>query len=73
MIPKLKANWWALIKKAWSIRLMALAFIFTVLETAMPYLQGWLPVPDMLFGTLSGLCVAGGFVARLLVQNDIAG
>ena len=73
LVPTFKSNATDIMKKAWSCHWMIAAFIFTILETAMPYLQAWLPVPDPLFGILSGVCVAGAYLSRLLVQNNLAG
>ena len=68
-----KPNAKEIILKAWSIRWMAAAFIFTALEVCMPFLEGWLPVPRPLFGVLSGVCTAMAFASRLHVQNNLAG
>lgn len=62
-------NWKQLLRKAWSIRLMILAFIFTGLEVALPLLSE--SIPNKLFAVLSGFAVAGAFVSRLVVQKDM--
>lgn len=70
---KLKHDALEIFKKAWSVRFMVLAFIFIVLETAMPFLQGVLPVSAPVFGVLSGLMVAASFVARFIAQENLQG
>lgn len=58
---------------AWSMWAWYLAFLFIVLDTALPFLQPLLGLPDWAFGLASGLCSAAGLVARVLVQRNIAG
>jgi hypothetical protein len=70
---RLVANWRAVLTKAWSVRLMATAFVLTVLEVALPLLDGYLPIPQYTFAALSGLATAGAFIARLVVQNNVPG
>lgn len=70
---KLVANWRAVLARAWSVRLMAAAFVLTVLEVALPLLDGLLPIPPYTFAALSGLATAGAFVARLVAQNNVSG
>lgn len=66
---KLQSNWKALLKQAWSIRFMVLAFVFTMFEIMLPFFSQ--EVPPKLFAVLSGLSVAGAFVSRLVAQKDI--
>lgn len=66
---KLQTNWKALLRKAWSIRFMALAFVFTLAEVMLPFFST--EFPPKLFALLSGLSVAGAFVSRLVAQKDI--
>lgn len=70
---RLVLNWRAVLTRAWSVRLMALAFILTVAEVALPLLDGYLPIPPYTFAALSGLATAGAFVARLVAQNNVSG
>lgn len=66
------ANWRAVLRSAWSIRLIALAFTLTAAEVALPLLEGFLPIPPGLFAALSGLAGAGAFVARLVAQKELS-
>jgi hypothetical protein len=70
---KLVANWWTLLKRAWSIRLMLVAGILSGAEIALPLLDGYLPIPRGLFALLSALATGGAFVARLIAQQNIHG
>lgn len=70
---RLVPNWRAVLTRAWSVRLMVLAFVLTVLEVALPLLDGYLPIPPYTFAALSGLATAGAFVARLVAQNNVSG
>ena len=64
-------EWREVLRKAWSLRLMALAGLLSGLEVAMPYLDGILPIPTGLFAAASGLIVAAAFVSRLVAQSSL--
>jgi len=68
---KLHSDWKAILRYAWSIRLMALAGLLSGLEVAMPYLDGILPIPTGVFAGASGLIVAAAFVSRLVAQSSL--
>ena len=63
-------NWRDLIRKAWSVKFMVLAFLLTMAEVTLPFFSD--AVPPKLFAVLSGLAVAGAFVSRLIAQKDMA-
>ena len=62
-------EWRTIVRKAWSVRLIVLAFALSAAEVILPFFDGALP--RGLFAALSGLTVAGAFVARLLAQKDV--
>jgi hypothetical protein len=64
----LHKDWRELVKKAWSVRFMGLAFLMTMAEVMLPFFVD--DVPPRLFAALSGLAVAGAFVSRLVAQKD---
>ena len=66
---KLYDNWQDILKKAWSIRFIALAAILTGLEVLLPLFHE--SVPKNLFAALSFVCVSAAFVARLVAQRDV--
>lgn len=65
-------NWRAVLRHAWSVRLMVLAAILTGMEAAVPYLD-WLPIPRGLFALGSALVSAGAIYARFVLQRPISG
>lgn len=67
----LVSNWRSVLKRAWSVRLMLIAASLSGLEFALPYLDGYLPIPPRLFAALSGLTVAAAFVARFTAQKGV--
>lgn len=67
---KLIKNWRKILRHAWSVRLIVVALVLTVLEVALPWMGGVLP-PGLL-GILAGLASAGAFIARLLVQKELS-
>ena len=62
-------NWRDLIRKAWSVKFMVLAFLLTMAEVMLPFFSD--AVPPRTFALLSGLAVAGAFVSRLIAQKDL--
>lgn len=67
---RLVANWRRVVRRAWSVRLLFVAGALSGLEFALPYLDGYLPIPPRTFAALSGLTVAAAFVARIVAQKD---
>ena len=65
------ADWRRVLKRAWSVRLIALAAVLTGAEIALPLLDGLLPLPPRTFAILSGLVSAGAFIARFVAQPEI--
>ena len=64
-------NWRDVIKKAWSMRLMALAGALSGLEFALPFLDGLLPIPPGVFAAGSAITVGAAFIARIVAQNNL--
>ena len=67
---KLVDNWRAVLARAWSIRLILLAGLFSGLEAALPFI-GQLPFNPWWLSVITTLVVAGAFVARLVAQPSI--
>lgn len=65
------SNWRALLRKAWSLRLMLLAAVLSALEVALPFFQPNLP--RGWFALLSAVTVGAAFVARLVAQRNLRG
>ena len=70
-------NWREVLKRAWSIRLMALALIFIVLEPVINFVAGtWIPrnvYIQLAMSIMTGLLTAAAIVARLVFQQQISG
>lgn len=66
---RVKDDWRNVVRKAWSVRFMVLAFLFTMAEVMLPFFSD--AVPPRTFAVLSGLAVAGAFVSRLIAQKDM--
>ncbi len=67
----LSSDWKTILKKAWSIRLMAVASALSGVEIAMPMLDGVLDMPRGMFAGLSGIVTAAAFVSRLVAQRSM--
>lgn len=63
-------NWRAVLRRAWSIRLLILAGALSGVEVALP-LIGVDAIPAGTFAALSGLVTAAAFIARLIAQKGI--
>jgi hypothetical protein len=68
---RLVRNWRAILKRAWSMRFMALAVVFSGLEVALPLLDGVLPIHRGWFAALCGVSVAIAMIARLVMQRGV--
>lgn len=61
-------EWKKILRKAWSVRLMAAAFVLTMAEAMIPFFHD--DIPRRAYAMIVGLVVAGAFVARLVAQKD---
>jgi hypothetical protein len=66
---KMLNNWKMLLRKAWSLRLLALAATLSGFETIAPFAAPWLG--QRAFALLMFSIVAAAFVARLLAQKGM--
>lgn len=66
----IRADWKKIITKAWSIRLIGLAFVLTGVEVFLAIYGPPLWLPLGVFAALSSLTTAGAFAARLYAQKD---
>lgn len=66
---KLVSEWKRVLQRAWSIRLMLLAGIFSALEVALPFFEH--AIPQGIFAAASGLTAGAAFVARLVAQKGL--
>lgn len=66
---KLLPNWRDILRRAWSLRLMAFAGLLSGVEVALPFFNDLMP--RGVFALLSAVTVCGAFIARLVAQKDI--
>jgi hypothetical protein len=62
-----KPDWGLVLRRAWSVRLMALAAVLSGVEIALPILA--VDLPRTLFAGLTFLTVSAAFVARFIAQK----
>ncbi len=67
---RLLSDWQAILRRAWSIRLMLLAGLLSGAEVILPLFVE--AIPRNLFAALSMLTIGGAFVARLLAQKGLS-
>lgn len=68
---KLGDNWRTVLKKAWSVRLMALAAVLTGAEAVLPFFA---PLePSLWFAGATFVVVCAALVARLVAQPKMHG
>lgn len=68
---KLVDDWRDIPKRAWSVRLIALAAVLSGLEIALPMLDGVVDIPRGLFAALTGLVTCAALMARLTAQRSM--
>ena len=64
-------DWKIVARKAWSVRLMAIASVLSGCEAVLPYAEFMLP--RGLFALLSFVIVTLALLARFVAQRDIQG
>lgn len=62
-------DWHQVLRRAWSMRLAALAGILTAAEAILPMFAA--DLPRGLFAALSAIAIAGAMIARLVAQKDM--
>lgn len=66
-------NWRAVLRHAWSVRLLILAGLLSGAEVSLPLIQDLLPIPRGVFAVLSFFATCGAFVARIAAQSKFSG
>lgn len=73
----LVSNWRAVLKRAWSVRLMALAFVFILLEPIYNFVAAtwvsrniWI---QLAMSAVTGLLTIAAIIARIFVQQKVSG
>lgn len=71
---KLADNWRAILKRAWSVRLMLAAAVLSGVEVAVQVFIAFgmtPPIPGGLFVALAGLTTIAATIARIVAQNKL--
>lgn len=63
-------DWRRVLVRAWSIRFMLVAGIFSGLEFALPYIEPIFPLDPGVFALLAFFATAAGLVSRLIAQRN---
>jgi hypothetical protein len=66
---RLYQNWRFIIKKAWSIRFILIAGVFSGAEAILPMFS--YAIPHKLFAILTFVAVAGAFISRIVAQEGV--
>lgn len=66
---KLLPDWKLILRKAWSVRLIVLAAIFSAAEVVVPLFYD--AMPRNTFALLSGVTTAAALMARVIMQKDV--
>lgn len=66
----LDTKWKTILRRAWSVRLIALAGVLSACEVILPLYGDVLP--RGLFASLSFASVSGAFIARLVAQKELS-
>jgi hypothetical protein len=65
----IKPDWKQILRKAWSVRLIILAGLFSGLEVVVPLFSD--AIPRNMFALLSGISTAGALIARVMMQRNM--
>ncbi|WHO73954.1 hypothetical protein [Rhizobium sp. BT03] len=70
-------NWREVLKRAWSVRLMALAFLFIILEPIYNFVAAtWVAKNlyiQLAMSAITGLLAVAAIIARIFVQQKVSG
>ncbi|AHF82971.1 membrane protein [Rhizobium leguminosarum bv. trifolii WSM1689] len=70
-------NWREVLKRAWSVRLMALALLFIIIEPVYSFAAAtWMPrniYIQLAMSVATGLLAVAAIIARIFVQQKISG
>ena len=65
-------NWHAVLTRAWSVRLMILAALFSGIETALSLLSAdMLGLPPGIFAALASMATSAALIARFVAQKGV--
>ncbi len=65
----LLVDWRKILRRAWSMRFMALAIVVTILEAVLPIYGD--TIPRGIFSIATAIAIAGGMVSRVVAQKNL--
>jgi hypothetical protein len=65
-------NWRQILRRAWSIRLIIIAGLFSGAEVAFAVFADNPPISPGVFASLSGMTTMIALIARIIAQKDVA-
>lgn len=70
---RLVANWRAVLRRAWSVRFLVFAAVFSGLEVALPFIDQYLPITDRGRGFIYFAVTVLALVSRFIAQPKTIG
>lgn len=64
-------NWKAILRHAWTVRLLVIAGVLSGLEVALPVVADYLPFPPYVVAVLLFIVVVAAFIARFIAQKEL--
>lgn len=68
---RLDPNWRAILRRAWSVRLMLLAALLSALEAVLTLFPDVLPLSRSMLAVLTPAVIGAAFAARLIAQRGL--
>lgn len=68
---RLRDDWKAILLRAWSVRLIAVAVVLSGAEAILPIVGYKLPLTDLWLAVLTFVVVTGAMIARIVAQQGI--
>lgn len=70
---RLVPNWRAVLRHAWSIRLILIAGLLSGIEVALPLLDGVIDVPRQTLALACFVVTMAALIARFIAQKSVSG
>ena len=70
---RLLPHWRKIIRHAWSVRFLGVAFVLSGIEAALPMIQPYCNVSPFVLASLTGIATAGAFISGLIGQKEFEG
>ena len=67
---QLHEDWPHIVRHAWSVRFIALAFLLSVIEVSLPIIQPYVSINPVYVGGAAGIAAGAAFFARIVAQKE---